>query len=189
MRIRLRAFFACLAAAVCASGSDAGAAIKQEPIPPLLPPEGELKEPAIERVQWTWYVAAGCLIVSSLLLWPRKPRPVFTEDPATRARRKLRELRPPEPVALGAILREYVVATHKVPGPGQTFEELAAYLERDMRWTPALRGRFRKLADPVEIAKFAPGAPALDLEAIREEALSIVESVDALQRPPVPAPR
>jgi hypothetical protein len=189
MTIRSRAYLAFAAAAFCAAASDAGAAIKQEPIPPLLPPQGQLKEPAIDRVAWPWYVAAGCLIVSSLLMWPRKPRPVFTEDPATRALRKLREIRPPEPVALGAILREYVVATQRVPGPGQTFEELAAHLERDLRWTPALRARFRKLADPVEIAKFAPGAPALNLEAIREEALSIVESADALQRPPVPAPR
>ena len=189
MTIRSRAYLACAAAALCAAAFDAGAAIKQETIPPLEPPQGQLKEPAIERVQWPWYVAAGCLVVSSLLLWPRKPRPVFTEDPATRARRKLRELRPPDPVALGAILREYVVETHQVPGPGQTFEELAAYLERDLRWTPALRARFRKLADPVEIAKFAPGAPELNLEAIREEALSIVETADALQRPPVPALR
>lgn len=187
-RIR-RAFLAATGLALCAMTFDAGAAIKSEGISPLLPPQGPIEEPLVERVRWPWFVAAGCLVVSAILLWPRQKRVIPSEPPATRARRQLRELRPLNPVTLGAILREYVIATHAVPGPGQTFDELAIVLAGDPRWTPSLRERFRKIADPLEIAKFAPGESAANLEALRDEALAVVEEADALHRPPVPTAR
>src|SRR5215207_903940 len=152
-----RAFLVSAALALWAAIGSAHAAIKSEkdgPIPELRPPQGPMAEPIDERAHWPWFVAVGCLVVSAILLWPRKPRLTITESPAIAARRKLGELRQADPVALGQILREYIVATHRVPGPGQTFQQLAKVLEDDSRWTPALRERFRELADPLEIAKF-----------------------------------
>ena len=148
-----------------------------------------MAEPIDERAHWPWFIAMGCLVVSAILLWPRKPRLTIPESPAVVARRKLGELRQADPVALGQILRDYIVATHKVPGPGQTFQQLEKVLEDDSRWTPALRERFRELADPLEIAKFAPGASSADLNALRERALAWIEEADALTRPAVPVLR
>jgi hypothetical protein len=185
--ISARPFLAFLAFTLGAAQGSLSAAIKTEPIPPLRPPGGSLEEPMEVRAHWPWFVAAGCLAVSAILLWPRKQRIVFRAAPASIARRALTELRKPDAVALGQILRNYIIATHAVPGPGQTFEQLAAVLEADNRWTPALRERFRRLADPLEIAKFAPGATVTDLEQLHEEALGLVEQSDALQRPPIPA--
>jgi hypothetical protein len=42
------------------------------------------------------------------------------------------------------------------------------------------------LADPLEIAKFAPGSSSADLNAVRERALAWIEETDALTRPAVP---
>lgn len=190
MRKYSRALFVYGALAICAAAGATQAAIKSEKsegIPDLRPPQGPMAEPIDARAQWPWFVAAGCLLASAFLLWPRKPRVVSTEAPAATARRALSELRQPDPVALGQILRTYIIATHAVPGPGQTFQQLAAVLERDSRWSPALRERFRQLADPIEIAKFAPGAATSDWHALRERALALIEESDALTRPAVPA--
>src|SRR5690348_1169282 len=101
-----RAFLAATGIALCAMPSGAGAAIRQEGIPPLQPPQGPIEEPLVERVKWPWFAAAGCLVVAAILLWPRQTRIIPVEPPATRARRQLRDLRPLNPVTLGAILRE-----------------------------------------------------------------------------------
>jgi hypothetical protein len=190
-----RAILILASLALCASDHVARAAIKSENepanagIPELRPPHGPIEEPLDQKAHWPWFVAAGALAAGAILLWPRKPRVVVHDSPAVTARRALAELRHPDPVVLGQILREYIIATHAVPGPGQTFEQLARVLEQDPRWTPALRQRFRELADPLEIAKFAPGATAGDLQVLRERALSLIEDADALNRPAVPLPQ
>jgi hypothetical protein len=189
MTNRSRAILAVATLAFCGANAGANAAIKSEGIPELRPPRGPIEEPLEERAQWPWFVAAGCLAASAILLWPRKPRVIATEAPAATARRALQELGRPDPLALGQILRDYVIATHAVPGPGQTFEQLSAVLDLDPRWTPALRERFRQLADPLEIANFAPGATLGDFHVLRDRALTLIEEADALQRPPVPVPR
>jgi hypothetical protein len=186
MRNLARAFSVWTVYLLCIAAHDARAAIKSEGIPPLQPPQGKLEEPLVERVHWPWFIVAGCHVAGAILMWPRKRRVQVKEDPAVCARRQLRDLRHPSPVAIGAILREYIIATHAVPGPGQTFDQLARVLAADPRWTLALRDRFQQLADPLEIAKFAPGASAVNFEPLRDEALALIEAADALQRPPVP---
>ena len=192
MRKHPRAVLFWGALALCVATGAAQAAIKSEKsqgIPELRPPQGPIAEPVDARAQWPWFVAAGCLVMSAILLWPRRAAVVNTEAPAVTARRALKELRQPDPVALGQILRTYIIATHAVPGPGQTFQQLADVLDRDARWSPALRERFRQLADPIEIAKFAPDAAASDWHDLRQRALALIEESDALNRPAVPVPR
>jgi hypothetical protein len=184
--ISARAFVAIAALALCGPAAKLSGAIKSEGIPELRPPRGTLEEPIEERSHWPFFVALGCLVAGVILLWPRKARIISAEPPAAIARRALKDARHPGPVALGQILREFIIATHAVSGPAQTFEQLAAVLAADPRWTPALREKFKRLADPLEIAKFAPDAGAADLEQLRSEALALIEEADALQRPPVP---
>ena len=187
-----RALLFCGALAILAAAGGAQAAIKSEKsegIPELRPPQGPVAEPVDEHAQWPWFLAAACLVTSAILLWPRKPAVVNTEAPAVTARRALSELRRPDPVAIGQLLRTYIIATHAVPGPGQTFQQLTDVLERDARWSPALRERFRQLADPIEIAKFAPDPTTSDWQELRVRALALIEESDALNRPAVPAPR
>jgi hypothetical protein len=184
--ISIRAFVATAVLALCGPATRLHAAIKSEGIPDLRPPRGMLEEPEEERSHWPFFVAVGCLAVGVILLWPRKRRIIHVEPPAAIARRALQEARHPGPVGLGQILRDFIIATHAVPGPGQTFEQLAAVLAADPRWTPAMREKFKRLADPLEIAKFAPHAGPANLEHLRDEALALIEEADASQRPAVP---
>jgi hypothetical protein len=185
--ISARALVATAILALCGPAPRLHAAIKSEGIPDLRPPRGILEEPSEERSHWPFILAVGCLAVGVILLWPRKQRVTHVEAPAAVARRALQGNRHPGPVGLGQILRDFIIATHAVPGPGQTFEQLAAILAADPRWTPAMRERFKRLADPLEIAKFAPAAGAANLEHLREEALALIDEADASQRPPVPS--
>lgn len=173
----------------CASQISFAAMTKSEDeIPALAAPRGAMDAlPQQEKAQWEWYLAAALLAVGAALAWPRrakKTKPL--EPPCDRARRALRELQKPDATALGRIVREYAVAT--LPGAriGNTFADLAALMDADLRWTPGLRGRFRKLADPIEIAKFAPNATPLAFEQLRDEALTLISEADALSRPTVP---
>lgn len=177
--------------AVCLLSVPALGAIKAEPqpIPELRPPTGKLPEPEPAPPQWPWFVAAAALAAAGILLWPRGSAPKISEPPVTRARRELQALRHPDPFTLGRIVREYFIASRRLSGPGITFEELATALAEDPRWTPLLQDRFRRIADPIEIAKFAPKATPADLERVRDDALALIADADTLHRPPVPAPQ
>jgi hypothetical protein len=162
------------------------AAIKTEEIPELKAPQGRIPEEFEQRSYLPWIVVGACVAGAvAVLLWGRKSVPVVTETPYARAARELNALQQPDPVVIGTIVRRYITETFPNPGPGQTFEELAALLARDPRWTPALRERLRLLIDPLEIAKFAPPGNAADLKRLREDASTLLADLDALQRPPV----
>jgi hypothetical protein len=164
-------------------------AIKTEEIPELKAPQGRMPDEFQKRSYLPWIIAGACVTGAiAVLLWRRKSVPLVTETPYARASRELNALQQPDPVVIGTILRCYITETFPSPGPGQTFEELAALLARDPRWTPALRERLRLLIDPLEIAKFAPPGNAADLKRLREDASALLSDLDALQRPPVNSP-
>lgn len=172
---------------LCAAQAAIRAEKDDDNIPPLHPPRGMMQEVTKEPDRWPWYVAAGLLAVSAVLMWPRaEATSTPKETPRARAARELRDLRHPDAITLGGILREYFLTT--IPGalPGQTFPEIAAALDKDLRWTPGLRARFRKLADPIELAKFSPEGSTAAFDQLRDEALELITEVDALNRPPVP---
>jgi hypothetical protein len=160
-------------------------AVAQGPIPELKPPQGVLPEEPAQRNWWAWVIAGACFAAAAAILWPRRATPVAKELPFVRATRELQRHRHPDPVLLGAILREYFVASFPVPGPGQTFQEMAAHLAAHPRTTPAIQARFTRMADPLEIAKFAPHATPQDMERLRDEALEWLVEAEEIRRPPV----
>ena len=97
-------------------------------------------------------------------------------------------MRNPDASSIGDLLRGYMTHAFGAPGPGQTFEELAALLGRDPRWTPVLKERLRRLIDPLEIARFAPRATPADMEKLRQEALTLLADAESLRHPPVVQP-
>jgi hypothetical protein len=164
------------------------AAIKTEEIPDLKPPQGSLPAEAERRSLWP-FVLAGAGILAGLLLLSKKPAArLVAETPYARAIRELDAQGQPEAVTISRIVHRYLIETFSAPGPGQTFEDLAALLARDSRWTPALRERLRLLVDPLEIAKFAPPGNPADLQRLRNDAKSLLADLDALHRPPVTSP-
>lgn len=176
-----------LTASLCGADAAIRAEKQDEEIPPLRPPRGVLQEVPKQSDRWPWFVAAGLLVVSAALMWPRiETKAAPKETPRARAARELRDLRHPDANTLGTILREYVLTTIPGSAPGQTFTEIAAALEKDLRWTPGLRARFRKLADPIELAKFSLESSPVAFDKLRDEALELITEVDALSRPPVP---
>lgn len=164
------------------------AAIKTEEIPDLKPPQGTLPEEAKRRSLWP-LALAGMGIVGGFLLLSKKPvTRVAFETPYARAIRELSAQGQLEAVTISRIVHRYLIETFSTPGPGQTFEDLAALLARDPRWTPTLRERLRLLVDPLEIAKFAPPGNPADLQRLRNDAKSLLADLDALHRPHVTSP-
>jgi hypothetical protein len=188
--LRTSSWLRCMAPWILAIGlaMSASAAIKTEPIPELKPPRGVLKEVSKRRSALPWIAAAACLAGAAVLLLPvrRKPQPV--ESLYDRTARELRGLREPDPQKIGELLRAYICEAFGAPGPGQTFEELAALLTNDPRWTPLLKERLRRVIDPLEIARFAPAGTPADMEKLREEALALLANAESLRHPPVVQP-
>ena len=166
---------------------DGRAAIKTE-IPELRPPKGMLEEVPQEARKWPWIAAGVCFIGAIALLWPRKRKVLASESPHARAQRELRALRGPTAEGLGDILRRYMVATFAVPGPGQTFEELEAFIAQDPRWTPERQERLRRLVDPLEFARFAPAREGSAVEPLVEEALAVLGELEAFRGEVVATP-
>lgn len=174
-----------LCAVLAIAGTVPGlAAIQQEEIPPLKPAQGALTEPEPEKPVWPWVIAAVAVPVVLFLAWPKGRRQVPVEPPDVRAGRELQALTTPDANALGAILRRYFTSVYPVPGPGQTFEELARLLAQQPRWTPLLTERLHRLTDPLELARFAPSAAPADMARLREEAQSFIRDLESLRQPP-----
>jgi hypothetical protein len=173
----------------------ASAAIKAEPIPELRPPRPELPTPAIAgKNLWPWIAGGVVLLVgAAILLWPRKPaRP--PETPGERASREMRALAPSTAQAgdVVRIFRDYVASALPLP-PGQTPQELHAFLAAGARWNPQNTTRFFRLFDPVELAKFAPAVSPPSVAPLINEALNLIALIEEayksvpINRPP-PAP-
>jgi hypothetical protein len=165
------------------------AAIKTEAIPDLRPPIGPMDAVDQDKPIWPWIGGAILVIAAAVFAWPRKSEPKPADPPAARARREIVEMRPIRAERLGEITRRYFAETLTVPGPALTFDELAAILAQDPRWTPLLKEKFRRIADPLEIARFAPVATEANLEELRDEALALIAAADELHRPAVPVTR
>ena len=163
------------------------AAIKTEEIPDLKPPQGALPDEIENRSFWPFVIAGVGVVAGLLLLWPRRPTQRVAETPFIQAMRELNGSHQPDAATISGIVRRYIVQTFPTTVPGQTFEELAAVLSRDPRWTPALRERLRLLIDPLEIAKFAPPGNPADLQRLRNDASTLVTDLNGLHRPAVTA--
>jgi hypothetical protein len=169
-------------AAFLIAGS-AFAAIKPEPIPDLKPPRTALPDEPAEDRAWPWIaVGAGLLIATIAALLPRK-RVVPVEHPYERAARELRAMEGggADAATVLAIFQRYTAAVLPLPGRGLTSDELCAFLARHPRWTAENTVRFRRLFDPVELAKFAPVPPPPG-DPVVAEALAMLNLVEDLRR-------
>ena len=166
--------------AMLAFGALASAAIKPEPIPDLKPPRPALP-PVAEKSHWPWYAGAAALIAAiaaALLLARKKPTPPVSHYRI--AADALRALSPADANAVTAIFRRYTCDALPVPGPGQTPDELCAFLAQHPRWTPGHTARFQRMFDPVELAKFAPVPPPPG-DPLVAEALSLLGHIENLR--------
>ena len=176
--IRLRI---CLIALFCFASVSAFAAIKQEPIPELLPPRDELPTRSNPRDVLPWYIAGGVATVIAVLAltWPREKRPVISEPAYVRASRELASATTAE--AISNSVRDYALAVFPLPGRGQTPEELLAFLAKHPRCTPELSTQLAQFFAPVEVAKFAPLAPAPTMDELRTQAAQILAALETLR--------
>ena len=165
---------------ICLVKATASGAIKSE-IPELRGPKGMLEEVAQQPPKWPWVAAGMCFLGAIVVLWPRRRKAPVAESPYAQAQRELRALRRPTAVELADILRRYMVATFAVSGPGQTFEELAAFIAGDPRWTAERQERLRRLVDPLEVARFAPAREGSAVEPLVEEALAVLAELEAFR--------
>jgi hypothetical protein len=163
-------------------------AIKTEAIPELKPPQGTLPDDVEQHSLWPLAIAGAGMVLGLILIWQKPTTRRAVETPYAQAMRELIGAQQPDAASIGSIVRRYIVQTFAAPGPGQTFEELAALLSRDPRWTPALQERLRLLIDPLEIAKFAPPGNPADPQRLRDDAFTLLTDLAALHRPPVISP-
>ena len=144
----------------------ASAAIKLDPgpIPELRPPREELP-PAAERKQrdlLPWFIGTGIIavIAAALAARPRKLPPLPT-PPYTIARRRLEELTgiTATPVAISAILRDYLLDAFRIPARGATPGELIGWLSAHPRWDTQMSSEASALLEACDVAKFSPTPP------------------------------
>lgn len=171
----------CLSVLFFIANTSAFAAIKQEPIPELLPPRDELPARSNPRDVLPWYIAGGVATVIAVLAltWPRERRPVVNEPAHVRASRELAAATTAD--AISNAVRNYALAVFPLPGRGQTPEELLAFLAKHPRCTPELSAQLAQFFAPVEVVKFAPLAPEPTTEELRTQAAQILAALEGLR--------
>ncbi len=160
----------------------------EEPLPPLLPPHGELGPTFWEGNRWTIGLSALILLgaITLLVALLKRPTSVVAASPEVAARKALAGLRArPEDAALvgevSRIFRRYLVFAFALPPEELTTTELTRALQTRARDNPELAGSINDFLRRYDEWKFAPGARATRLDAAAGAA-DLLEQIEAHRR-------
>ncbi len=163
--------------------------IAPEKIPDLKPPRGSIAPTLWEQHGWAlcFLGAIALVLLISIIQRLSRPAPVIIPTSADLARRELEGLRGRGDAAVvntgaGRVLRGFLVAKFGLAGPGLTADEIAAHLPMD----EVLAGEIHLFLHQCDVANFAPAVPAPAAEAVIENALELIDSVEQKLPPPLP---